>query len=125
MKMKLVVVAAVLAFCCVLVVGLAVQVRAEEPCTTQGALALALADVLKIKVSTAQEAADALALRGIAPKLGWDVEACLTEEVSREIRTAFGDAGSFERALAMIDHNTDQQYPRVGAPPPPVSPFRP
>ena len=124
MKMKLGVFAAVLAFCCVLVVGSAVQARAEEPCVTQGALALALADVLKIKVTTAQEAADALALRGIAPKLGWNVEACLTDEASREIRLAFGDAGTFERALAMIDQNTNQMYPRVGHPPS-VSPDRP
>lgn len=113
MKTTLGVFVAVLTFCCVLVVGSAVQARAEEPCTTQGALALALADVLKIKATTAQEAADALAIRGIAPKLGWLVDTCLTDEVSREVRTAFGDVGSFERALAMIDHNTDQQYQRV------------
>jgi len=128
MKTKLGVFAAVLACCCLLVVGLAVPARAEEPCTTQGALALALADVLKIEVNTAEEAADSLASRGIAPKLGWNVDVCLTAEVAQEIRVAFGSIGTFDRAMAMIDNNKDQQYPIFeGAPPPPptVSPFKP
>ena len=127
MKTKLGVIAAVLACCCALVVGLAKQARAEEPCTTQGALALALADVLQIKVTVAQEAADALASRGIAPKLGWNVDACLTADVAQEIRVAFGSIGSFDRAIAMIDNNKDQQYPifEGTSPPPTVSPFKP
>jgi len=124
MKTKLGVIVAVLACCCVLVFGSAVQSRAEEMCTTQGALALALADMLKIQITTAQEAADALASRGIAPKLGWDVDACLTAEVSREVRVAFGSIGTFERAMAMIDNNKDQQYPISGGTPA-VSPFKP
>lgn len=124
MKTKLGVIAAVVAICCVLASGLASQARAEEPCTTQGALALALADVLEIKATSAQAAADALALRGIAPKLGWNVEACLTDEVTREIKTAHGDAVSFERAQALIGSATDQSYQKVAAPPT-VSPFKP
>ena len=124
MKKKLGVIAAVLACCCVLVVGLAKKACAEEPCTTQGALALALADVLQIKVTVAQEAADALASRGIAPKLGWNVDACLTAEVAQEIRVAFGSIGTFDRAMAMIDNNKDQQYPISGGTPA-VSPFKP
>ena len=60
MKRNLGLIAAVLAFCCALLVGPASQARAEE-CTTQGALALALADVLGIQATSAQAAADALA----------------------------------------------------------------
>jgi hypothetical protein len=122
MKTKLCVIAAVLAFCCALVVGSATRARAEEPCTTQGALALALADVLGIKVTTAQEAADALAALGVKPLLGWDVEACLSDAVSLEISQTFAslnrDAGAFERAMGMIAPRTDRVYP-------PVSPSRP
>ena len=121
MKAKLGVIAAVLAFCCALIVGPASQVRAEE-CTTQGALALALADVLGIKVTTAQAAADALAHLGVGPKLGWNVEACLTDAVALEISQSFAaldrGAGGFERAMGMIGRNADQAYPTV-------SPFKP
>jgi len=120
MKNTLGMIAAVLAFCCALVVGPASQTRAEE-CTTQGALALALADVLGIQVTTAQAAADALALRGIKPKLGWNVEACLTDEVLQEVKKAFANAGDFERALALISRDTDRKYPK----PPVVSPAKP
>jgi hypothetical protein len=123
MKKNLAVLAVVLAACCALLVGSAARVRADE-CTTQGALALALADILGIKVTAAQAAADALALRGIAPKLGWDVEACLTPAVAREVRDAFGNAADFERAMAMIDRNADRVYPVVKELPV-VSPARP
>jgi len=112
MKKSMAAIIAILAFCCSLVVGTAVQVRAEE-CTTQGALALALADVLGIKATSSQAAADALALRGVGPELGWDVEACLTMAVQEEIKASLGDAGGFERALAMIDRNADRLYPVV------------
>jgi len=115
MKAKLGVIAAVLAFCCALIVGPASQVRAEE-CTTQGALALALADVLGIQVTTAQAAADALALRGIAPKLGWKVEVCLTNEVREEVKMAFANAADFERAMKMIGHDYNRTYPPVVSP---------
>ena len=111
MKTKLGVVATVLAFCCVLVVGPAVQARAAE-CTTQGALALALADVVGSKVTSAQAAADALAAIGVGPTLGWNVEACLTDAVSLEISAAYAalnrDAGGFERALGMIGTGNDK-----------------
>lgn len=125
MKKNVAVFAAVLAFCCALVVGPASQARAEEPCTTQGALALALADVLKIKVTSAQAAADALAQLGVGPVSGWNVEACLTDAVSMEISQSFAalnrEAGGFERALAMVQRIPDQVYPDVS----PVSPARP
>ena len=115
MNKKLGLIAAVIAICCALVVGSLSQARAEE-CTTQGALALALADVLGIKVTSAQAAADELAKRGIAPKLGWNVESCLTNEVRDEIKTAFANAGDFERALAMIGKDSQgagRSYPVV------------
>ena len=120
MKMKLGVVVAVLAFCCALLAGPAPRARAAD-CTTQGALALALADVLGIKVTAAQEAADALAVLGVAPTLGWNVEACLTDAVSLEIRQAFAlhnrDMGGFERALDMVRPGPGRDYP--------VSPAKP
>ena len=116
MKTKLGVIAAVLAFCCALLVGPVSQARAEE-CTTQGALALSLADVLGIKVTSAQAAADALASLGIGPSSGWNVEACLTDAVSQEISKTYAllnrEAGGFERALGMIHHVPDQGYPTV------------
>lgn len=116
MKTKLCVITAVLAFCCALLVGPVSQARAEE-CTTQGALALALADVLGIKATTAQAAADALANLGVGPAAGWNVEACLTDAVSMEISQSFAalnrEAGGFERALGMIRGVPDQVYPTV------------
>lgn len=117
MKTKLGVVAAILAFCCALLVGPVSQARAEDPCTTQGALALALADVLGIKATSAQAAADALALLGVKPVSEWNVEACLTEAVQIEISQSFAalnrEAGGFERALGMIRRVPDQVYPDV------------
>lgn len=119
MKTKLGVIAAGLGFCCALLLGPATQVRAEE-CTTQGALALAIADVLAIKTTSAQAAADTLAALGVAPVLGWNVEECLTDEVSLEISKSFAllkrEAGEFERAQGMI---------RSTPPPAQASPFRP
>jgi hypothetical protein len=125
MKTKLGVITAVLAFCCALLVGPASQARAEDSCTTQGALALSLADVLEIKATSAQAAADALAQLGVAPVSGWDVDACLTDAVSMEISQSFAalnrESGSYERALAMVQRVPDQVYPDVS----PVSPARP
>lgn len=116
MKTKLGAITAVLAFCCALLVGPAAQARAEE-CTTQGALALALADVLGITATSAQAAADALAQLGVGPVAGWDVEACLTDAVSLEISQSFAaikrEAGGFERALGMVRRVPDQVYPVV------------
>jgi hypothetical protein len=134
--------AAVFAFCCFLTVGIVSRALAAE-CTTQGSLALALADVLGIEATSAQAAADALAAINVAPALGWDVEACLTEAVKVEISAAFAalnrEAGGFERALGMIDTGNGSRATTRGttpgtppgtppaAPPatPPVSPFRP
>ncbi len=121
MKTGFGVIAACLALCCVLLVGTVSQVRAEE-CTTQGALALALADVLGIEVTSAQAAADTLAAMGVAPVMGWNVEACLTDEVSLEISKSFAllkrELGGFERALGMIRSDPGQV-------PPTVSPAKP
>jgi len=110
MKNTLGLIAAVLAMCCLLVAGPASQARAADECTTQGALALALADVLGIKVTTAQDAASALALRGIEPKQGWNIEACLTDEVRQEVKMAFANAGDFERAQTLIAPNPARSY---------------
>lgn len=123
MKTKLGVVAAVLAFCCVLLAGPVTQARAEG-CTTQGALALSLADVLGIKATSAQAAADALAALGVAPVSGWDVDACLTDAVSLEISQSYAalnrEVGGFERAQSMIKGAPDQGYPVS-----PISPAKP
>lgn len=123
MKASLGMCAAVFAVCCALMAGTVSQVRAAEgdKCTTQGALALALADVLGIKVTEAQAAADALAAMGVGPVLGWDVEACLTDAVSVEISKSFAalnrDMGGFERALGMINPGATKGGP--------VSPHQP
>jgi len=121
MKAKLGVIAVALVFLCAMLVGPASQARAEE-CTTQGALALALADVLGIKVTSAQAAADALVLRGIKPDEGWAVEVCLTDAVLQQVKTAFGEAGNFESALTMIGRGTG---PDAGRTYPVVSPAKP
>jgi hypothetical protein len=103
--------AAVLALCCALTVGSASQALAAD-CTTQGALALALADVLGTKTTSAQAAADALTVLGVRPTAGWNVETCLTEAVSLEVSTSFAalnrETGGFERAQGMINPGQDQ-----------------
>jgi len=130
MKTNLGVIAAVFALCCALVAGPVSPARAEDQCTTQGALALALADVLGIKVTTAQDAADKLAARNIKPKLGWSVDTCLTDEVLQEIQQSYAaftrDLAGFDRALGQLNL-TDRQHPNQGVPPKPptVSPFKP
>jgi hypothetical protein len=134
MKKAFAVVAVLLAALCALAPFGAATAQAQTPgqppvttCTTQGALALALADVLGIKVADAQAAADALAALAVKPKLGWDVEACLTDVVSQEVAQAYAalnrDAEGFNRAMGMLLKIPDQQYPRGGRPP--VSPSRP
>jgi len=125
MSKNLGVFAAILALCCAFMIGPVSQARAAE-CTTQGALALALADVLGIQVTSAQAAADALTALGVAPEHGWAVDACLTEAVALEISQAFAklnrDHGDFDRAMGMLGSNPDQQYPKEGSP---ISPFKP
>jgi len=110
-KKNLGLLAAVLALCCSLTVGSASRAFAAE-CTTQGSLALALADVLGNKATSAQAAADTLAALGVTPTQGWSVEACLTEAVSLEISKSFAalnrDAGGFERAMGMINPAVNQ-----------------
>lgn len=129
MKTSLGMFAAVIAVCCALVVGSVAQARAAagDTCTTQGALALALCDVLGIEVTAAQAAADALAALGVKPSLGWDVDACLTEEASFQISRSYAaldrDLGGFDRAMGMILRIPDQQYPTKGGPA--VSPSNP
>jgi hypothetical protein len=116
MKRNLGLIAAALMFCCALLVGTASQARAEE-CTTQGALALALADVLGIQATSAQAAADSLAAISVGPALGWNVEACLTAEVSAEISQSFAalkrEEGGFERAMNMIRPGPDGSAAKI------------
>ena len=72
--------------------GQAAEVRAE--CTTQGAYALALAQVLQFDVSTVEAAISALTGIGAAPDGGWQPEVCLTDAVALQVRAAL------ERAVA-------------------------
>lgn len=80
---------AVLVICCVLALGPA-QAKAE--CTTQGALALGLAEMLKLNVTTADSAAAALAALGVEPNGGWKPGECLTPEVTAQVQTAYAAA---------------------------------
>lgn len=134
MKKVLTVLVVLLAVLCSLLPGGAAIAQAQSApgqppanqCTTQGALALALADVLGIKAVSAQAAADALAALNVKPLLGWDVEACLTDSVIQEVAAAYAtlnrDAEGFNRALGTLMKIPDQQYPHHGRT---VSPSKP
>jgi hypothetical protein len=112
MKRVLCTFAAVLALCGALVFSTAARAKAE--CTTQGAMALALAEMLKLNVTTADAAVTALAALGIAPDGGWKVEECLTAETTAQIRAAYAaavtkaggagnlTAGAFDAALESL-----------------------
>jgi len=56
------------------------------------AVALGLAEMLKLNVTTADAAAAALAALGIAPEGGWLPGACLTPEVSAQVQAAYAEA---------------------------------
>jgi hypothetical protein len=119
----------VIATLCALGLGPAAQARAE--CTTQGALALSLADLLKFNVTTTEGAAAALTAIEIKPDAGWDLPACLTPEVTAQVQAAYAAAvaaggrwgrlaaGGFEAAIEALKP-IDRQYPHVE-----LSPFRP
>jgi len=80
---------AVLVFCCSPVLGPA---QAQAECTTQGALALGLAEVLKLNVTTVTAAVTALTTIGVEPDGGWKPEECLTPEVTAQIQAAYAAA---------------------------------
>jgi hypothetical protein len=76
-------------FCGTLVLCQPAPARAE--CTTQGALAQALAELLKLPYTDAVSAARALEGLGVAPAGGmWDVTACLTPDAEAQIKAAYG-----------------------------------
>jgi hypothetical protein len=106
MKKLIGVMVAVLVFSCVAVIGPVVQAGAQEKCATQGALALALAEMLKLKVVSAEAAAEKLSEFGIEPEGGWALDACVTEEVkanlAEDYRAAVA-AGSVVGAAGLVD----------------------
>jgi len=105
MKKLIGVMMTVLVFSCGAVVGPVVQAGAQE-CATQGALALALAEMLKLKVVSAEAAAEKLSGFGIEPEDGWALDACVTEEVkanlAEDYRAAVA-AGSVVGAAGLVD----------------------
>jgi hypothetical protein len=122
MRYRLGAIAAAMMACCALGLGPAARARAE--CTTQGALALALADLLKFNVTTTEGAAAALSAIEIKPAAGWDLPACLTPEVTAEVQEAYAlavaaggrwgrlAAGGFEAAIEALKP-IDRQYPVI------------
>ena len=115
---------AVLVFCGTLVLGPAPQARAQAECTTQGALALALAQMLNFDTTTADAAVAALVAINVQPDLGWKPEECLTPEVTAQVKAAYAaaaadsgrtlDAGAAERAaqaLGTIDRQLQDVSP--------------
>jgi hypothetical protein len=87
MKKALYALAAVLVCCGVLVLGPVTQAKAE--CTTQGTLALALAELLKLDATSAYAAVAALTALGVEPTGGWKTEECLTSETTAQIKAAY------------------------------------
>lgn len=77
---------------CGLILWPAAQAKAE--CTTQGALALALAEMLKFNVTTTEAAVAALAAIGVEPDGGWKPGECLTPETTAQIKAAYGRAAA-------------------------------
>ena len=97
MKKALSVLVAVLMVCGALVVVPATRANAQATaggCTTQGALALGLAELLKLNVTTAAAARDALVALGVEPNGGWKLDDCLTPEAEAQIRAAYARASS-------------------------------
>lgn len=74
---------------------------AKAECTTQGALAMGLAEMLKLNVTSADAAAAALAALDIAPTEGWLPGACLTPEVAAQVQTAYAEAVAGGRAASL------------------------
>jgi len=95
---------AVLVVCCALVQG---PSPAKAECTTQGALALGLAEMLNLNVTTADSAAAALATLGVAPDAGWMPGECLTPEVTAQVQKAYAEAIAGGRAASLTPGAVD------------------
>lgn len=128
MKKALGVLFSVLVVSCALVLG---PSPAKAECTTQGALASGLAEMLKLNVATPEAAAAALAALDIAPDGGWLPGACLTPEVAAQVQAAYAAAVAGGRATsltpgavdAVLDalRPVDREYIAIS----PISPSRP
>lgn len=94
----------VLVVCCALVLG---PSPAKAECTTQGALAMGLAEMLKLNVTTADAAAAALAALGVAPDGGWQPGACLTPEVTAQVQAAYAEAVAGGRSTSLTPGAVD------------------
>lgn len=116
-------VAAAVVICTGLAIGTASPARAE--CTTQGALALALAQLVDKSIMTAEAAATALSGVGVEPDGGWKLEECLTQAAIDQITAKYAAAvaenrhwgqagglasGSVDTALELI-RPIDRMYP--------------
>ncbi len=98
MKKAFGVLSVVLAVCCALVLG---PSPAKAECTTQGALALGLAEMLKLNVVTADAAAAALAALGIEPQSGWKPAECLTPDIAAQVQAAYAEAIAGGRSASL------------------------
>lgn len=104
---------AVLVFCGALVLGPAPKAMAQAECTTQGALALALAEMLNYDATTTEAAIAALVAINVQPDLGWKPEECLTPEVRAQVKASYAaaaadsgrnlDAGAADRAAQALE----------------------
>ena len=82
--MRLLRVTGFVAVCAVLLMMIRPGLAAAE-CGTQGAFALAVAQLLGYEVTDHDAAMATLTNVGVEPKGGWDPQACMTEEVAGEI----------------------------------------
>lgn len=116
--------AAALIFCCALVLVPASQARAQAECTTQGALALALAQLVDKTVATAEQAVATLSALGVEPDGGWKPAECLTQEVIDQVTAAYAVAvAEGRRAGSLVAGNVgvalgliappDRKYPSL------------
>lgn len=85
-------IAAAVLLCCTLLIGAAPVAAAETDCTTQGALALALAQLVDKSIATTEQAVQTLSALGVEPDGGWKVAECLTREVIAQVTAAYGAA---------------------------------
>lgn len=125
--MKKSVMAIVVCFVLTAVLALGPTVDAHAECTTQGAYALALAQVLNFNVTTVDAAVSALTGIGVAPDGGWKPEECLTDAVIVQVRAALDRAvaggvlpagigkGAADKALEALK-TTERLYPAVVSP---------
>jgi hypothetical protein len=126
MKKYLCVLIAVLVGCAALVTVPATGARAQTntqadagDCTRQGALIMALAEMLKLDVEgkSVAEVGAMLAARGIEPPGGWNPDACLTKDAEDAIRMGYGNVGverAFDTYRQYLPADPGQQhYPTV------------